>query len=296
MGSTGVHVTPTATVAEGGPSDRLPHPPLWQPSPNDVAPDVKARAVQMVEIAASWSAGDSGDANARRRLSAAGYDPDLASSLQLLLAGGAAAVARVVVAQYGGILVDTASVLTVVRQWVAGQDGPVSVRGTTLDIRLIADDPQWMVTTVRPARPGRPTAQLSPAAQELLANDRVTLPAAATADVRSGVIDDSVFGALNALSRHYRLDVSVLRSGHPLRVFGTDRISNHTEGRAVDVWALDGRPIIDVGESRAVAAFMRAASDAGAYQVGGPVDRDGAGASYFTDDTHRDHIHLGFPS
>jgi hypothetical protein len=43
-----------------------------------------------------------------------------------------------------------------------------------------------------------------------------------------------------------------------------------------------------------VSDFMQAARSAGAYQVGGPVDLDGSGASYFADDTHQDHIHLGF--
>ena len=77
-------------------------------------------------------------------------------------------------------------------------------------------------------------------------------------------------------------------------MFGTYRTSDHTDGRAVDIWALDGRPIIERGASAKVADFMRAAQDAGAYQVGGPVDLDGSGASFFSDDTHRDHIHLGF--
>ncbi len=39
---------------------------------------------------------------------------------------------------------------------------------------------------------------------------------------------------------------------------------------------------------------MMACAEVGAYQVGGPIDPDGGGAVYFSDDTHQDHIHLGF--
>jgi hypothetical protein len=257
---------------------------------------VKTRAVGLVETAATWEPGDGGLQNARRRLDQSGYDGDLVEELGSVLVDGVASVAHVVVAQYGGILADSASVLVVVDQWVLQEDNRVRTVGTTLDIRLVANEPEWVVTALRPARPGRPIGGLSRAARRLLASDRVTLPDAAASDVRAGEIQDVVLDALTSLSALHKLDVSILRSGHPLRVFGTDRVSNHTEGRAVDVWALDGRPIIEMGGSSAVTGFMQAAADIGAYQVGGPSDLDGADAVYFSDDTHQDHIHLGFPA
>ncbi len=287
--------TPRSSPAPSGTtSASLPRPTPWTPSPRDVSPQVKTTAVRMVEAAGTWAQGDAGVDGARRRLQETGYNADLARSLVQLTDGGQAAVVQVIDAQYGGILSDAASVLTVVRQWVFGDDGAVTVRGTTLDVRLVAGQPRWVVTAVRPARPGRPIRHLSRAARALLANDRVVLPAAATADVRAGAIDDVVLLALASLSARHRIRVSVLRSGHPLRVFGTDRISNHTQGLAVDVWELDNRPIIDSGITPAVADFMKEAVDVGAYQVGGPVDLDGGGVTYFSDDTHQDHIHLGF--
>ncbi len=207
---------------------------------------------------------------------------------------GVAAVAQVAVAQYGGILVDTASVLAVLDQWVLQPDGSVKAGGTTLDIRLSADEPKWTVTNVRPARPGRPVRDLSRVARHLVEDGRVLLPHAAESDVRAGAINDSVLVALGSLARFHRIDVRLLCSGHPLRVFGTDRTSNHTQGLAVDIWALDGRPIIESGGTQVVADFMMACAEVGAYQVGGPTDPDGAGAGFFSDDTHQDHIHLGF--
>lgn len=251
----------------------------------------------MVETVAVWQSVDGGTtASARLRLEQAGYDPALADGLEPLLGDGEAASAQVDVAQYGGILADSASVLVVVRQWTRHGSRAVRAGGTTLDVRLEADDPRWTVTDVRPARWGKGATDLSRVARRLLENDRVALPYAAVADVRSGAIDDSVLRALSLLAKNHRLEVSILRSGHPLRVFGTDRISNHTEGRAVDIWAIDGRPIIELGASSVVTDLMRAASNAGAYQVGGPADLDGSGPDYFADDTHQDHIHLGFPA
>ena len=103
-----------------------------------------------------------------------------------------------------------------------------------------------------------------------------------------------MLGALLALAEHYVVDVSIVRSGHPIYVFGTSRLSDHPRGRAVDVWALNGRRIVDPSNRAFVERAMRVAASVGPYQVGGPVDLDGAGSQYFSDQTHQDHLHLGF--
>jgi hypothetical protein len=36
------------------------------------------------------------------------------------------------------------------------------------------------------------------------------------------------------LARTYRIGISVIRSGHPINVFGTNRPSDHPRGRAFD--------------------------------------------------------------
>ena len=285
---------PAPTASSTPTLDVLPATRAWRAAPRDVAPEVKKAAARLVESAGSWPPGEGGERQAKRRLQLGGYDPNLVDDLMPLITSDDTAATEVVVVQYGGILDTSASVLIVIDQWVRGENGRVRRRGGTLDVRLVVDEPQWSVTTVRPARSGRRVAGLTGAARRLLRDDRVILPSAAVRDIRSGAIEDSVLRALASLAELHRLDVSILRSGHPARVFGTDRTSDHTDGRAVDIWALDGRPIIERGTSAKVADFMRAAQDAGAYQVGGPVDLDGSGASFFSDDTHRDHIHLGF--
>jgi len=131
-------------------------------------------------------------------------------------------------------------------------------------------------------------------ANALLANPRLHLPVAAGADLRSGTISAGVVSALTALAARHVVDVSVVKSGHPLYVFGTNRLSDHPRGHAVDVWAVDGHPVVDPANLALVESTMRMGIALGAYQVGGPVDLDGAGTQYFSDNTHHDHIHMGF--
>lgn len=285
---------PASPTQSKSPKAALPRTKPWQPAPAEVAPRVKLQATRLVEAVASWESGQGSVAAARERLAAGGFDPGLVSQLGPLLGPGEAAAAEIRVAQYGGILESSASVLVVVDQWLRKAGRRVVAGGTTLDIRLTAATPRWQVTQVRPARPGSPAQQLPRATRRLLDNDRILVPYAAAADLRAGVVRPSVVNALSDLSRDFMVGVSILRSGHPIRVFGTDRRSSHTDGLAVDVWSVDGRSVIKATGSRLVADFMRAAAETGAFQVGGPQNLDGLGRQYFSDATHQDHIHIGY--
>ena len=284
--------SPTATAAPtASTSAALPAAHPWAPRRGEVSPAVKARATSLVEAVGTWRSGDSGLAAARRRAAAAGHAPALADALAPLLGAGDSAVSIVRDAQYGGILAGSASVLVVVDQWRAMPDGSVVAGGTTVDVRLVAKSPRWRVTEALPARPGARAASLTSTARRVLADTRIRLPHAALSDVRSGAIHDSVLGLLVALSREHVVDVSVLRSGHPLHVFGTSRTSDHPRGRAVDVWALDDRPLVLPSNHALAVSAMSFAVAHGAYNVGGPVLLPGA--QYFSDRTHQDHVHLG---
>jgi hypothetical protein len=88
--------------------------------------------------------------------------------------------------------------------------------------------------------------------------------------------------------------VSVVRSGHPVHVFGTDRRSDHPPGRAFDTWRIADHAVVRPSTPRAlVTAYMEALAAAGSYNVGGPVLL-GAAPQYFSDRTHHDHVHAGF--
>ncbi len=254
--------TPHATTAEPTPPARtaLPTVKRWRPNSGDVEPGVKRVAVAHIE--------DRGNQPGR--------------------------ALQVIDAQYGGLLADSASVLVVCRQWWRPAGGTVRTGGSTFDVRLVRRGSHWRVTAVHPSHPGPQTATMTPRARAVLASNRIGLPPASEADVGSGRVHDSVLAAMLTLSHTYRIGVSVVRSGHPLYVFGTDRLSDHPPGRAFDTWEIDGRLVVDPATSRTlVTGYMQAAAAAGSYNVGGPYLL-GAAPQYFSDATHHDHVHAGF--
>jgi hypothetical protein len=263
--------TPTTRVPGITPPSRSPNPSptptpaalpavtSWHPDPNDIAPLCKLTAVRRVEA----------DGNGPRQ------------------------ALEVIDAQYGGLLTDTASVLVVTRSWARSGDHVIA-GGHTFDVRLSRSADEWRVTSLRPSRPGSRAATLTVAARRVLASDRIVLPPASALDVRTGTIHDSVLRAMLTMSASFRIHVSVVRSGHPLHVFGTDRLSDHPQGRAFDTWAINGKAVVDARTPRSlVEDYMHAAADAGSYNVGGPYLL-GAAPQWFSDDTHHDHVHSGF--
>lgn len=277
-------------------SAALPHTTAWRPSPNDIDPEVKLRAVRLVEAIGAWPQGGGGVAKARTRVTAQGLPAALADQAGPLLPTAGAAALQVIDAQYGGILADSASVLVVCRQWTRDGDGPVRAGGTTVDVRLDRARPRWRVTALHPAHPAGPASPLSGEARGVLGDARIQLPPAAGADIRSTAVHPSVPKAMLDLAGTYRMSVSVVRSGHPLYVFGTNRPSDHPRGRAFDVWRINGHPVVDPATSRTlIETFMRDAAAAGSYNVGGPILLSGgAPDQFFTDATHHDHVHVGF--
>jgi hypothetical protein len=278
-----------------GTGSSLPAPKPWLPGAGEVDPNVKLRAVQLLKAIGSWTAGHAGLSAAKARVAALGYSPALVDQVRTLLASSPQAVTHVIDAQYGGILASSSSVLVVLEQWLQRADGSLIHRGTTVDVRLVGAHPKWRVTALHPASPGN-AASVSAAADAVLSNSRIVLPFAARADVRSGAVHDSVLHCLTALSKSHVLSVSVMKAGHPIYVFGTNRHSDHPRGRAVDIWAIDGRPVVRPANRALVLGVMRKAATLGPWQVGGPVDLDGGGRKFFSDRTHQDHIHLGFSS
>lgn len=200
---------------------------------------------------------------------------------------------HVVDAQYCGLLTDIASVLVVCDSWSV--DGSTLVAdGHTFDVRVSRIGRTWRVTGIHPSSPGPAVVSPSVASRHVLNNSHIDLPPAARADVESGQVHDQVLEAMLTLSRRWAIAVSVIRSGHPLYVFGTARLSDHPRGRAFDTWAIDHTPVVAAGAPHpAVSAYMEALASLGSYNVGGPI-RLGAAPQYFTDATHHDHVHAGF--
>lgn len=289
---------PTVTTSSAAPATtptpapRLPSVTPWAAGPNEVRPEVKTAATRIVESLGNVP--DPGGAP-QARLIAAGFDPALADRARALVPPSAPAVAQVVYPQYGGLTSDAASVMVVVEQvWADDASEEVVRRTVTADVRLARVGAGWTVVDLRPATVGSVAAAPGPIAQ-LLANRSVRLPEAARSDLAAGLVAPEVVQVLLGLAAAHQVDVSVLRSGHPEEVFGTTMTSNHTRGRAVDVWAVDGRHVVDMApDDPVLLRFLASARALGSDEIGGPTDPDGAGGAHFSDALHRDHVHIGF--
>lgn len=244
---------------------------------------------------ATYPFGEGTPAAASDRLVSAGHSPALSDAAGSLLRPAVASAATIVYPQLGGLTATTASVMVVARVATKDAAGTEEVFTRVVDVRMALKDAVWRVATVATDGSGPPAvASLPPALTDLLADERIELPDSARADIRSGTTDLRVATLLTTLSQRWRLSVAVLATGHPPNVFETNKVSNHTAGRGVDIWAVDGVSVAELGDSPTLRAVVDAALQAGATEIGAPFDTDGAGGKVFTNDVHLDHLHLAF--
>lgn len=282
---------PSATVDVTIQRPSLPDLQPWRPTSNEIQPEAKLAAARVIEALGTTTEPD----GVADRLRAVGAEPRLADQAGALVPPAAPAVAEIIYPQYGGLTRSQASIMTIARQtWVEG--GQMRSRTVTADLRVSMAGDGWAVTEIKPVEPTElSTRSLTSKASELASRSGVDLPDAALVDLAAGVVDDMVLDALLSLASHYQFSVSVFRAGHPDTVFGTNRTSNHTRGRAVDIWAINRRPVVTMGtDDQTLLRFLEAARDVGSDEIGGPIDPDGPGGAHFTDHVHRDHVHIGF--
>lgn len=261
----------------------LPTPEEWRPHENEVEVDCKLTAVRQV-VAALTVDGSSSTEKVSPALR------PLATQVE----GVDQSVVEVVYPQYAGLSLDRrlASVMVVLDLDAIRDDNELTRTSMTLDVRLRRDS-SWLVTDVIIPKARQRGTNIPTEVEELLRSSQVALPWEARLDIASGRTDPRLIKLMLELSQRWHLGVHVLRTGHPANVFGTDRTSNHTKGRAVDLWALDRIPVISQDQApwREV---MEAAAALGANEIGGPTDLDSQGPPYFTNAVHQDHLHLAF--
>lgn len=201
---------------------------------------------------------------------------------------------EVVYPQTTGIDGERAGVIMLARQVLREPNGQNVSREVVLDVRLAAPGGgAWSVVDVVATPPLAPAGLVSAAAQRVLDHPRIALPDPARADIGTGRIDDGLLTVLAGLGDAFAVQVHEVYTGHPVHVFGTDRVSRHHQGRAVDVVALDGVAVSSPQMPRdLLAGAMAAAGALGATEVGGPFDLNGSRRGYFTDVAHLDHLHI----
>lgn len=285
----------STTTTEAVPPVALTAPPPWTPTADEPVPEVKTVAARLVQTLTTYPFRGGTVAAAAARLRAAGFSDALVSQAGPLLVPDTASAGTVVYPQLAGFSPGAASVMVVTRQLLRSAKADRVVT-RTIDVELTFTGGAWQPAGVASTGGDAPRSSV-PAANvaALLANPRVALPDTARWDLMAGRIDGRITDLLLSLAGTHRLAVTVLSTGHPRNVFGTNRVSNHTAGRGVDIWALDGRPVAASRQPGSpVEQLVREVIAAGVTEVGSPFDVDGRGGPSFTNVVHQDHLHLAF--
>lgn len=268
----------------------------YDPRPGEPAPEAKRAASDVVQALTTFGAGPGQAPMIEAVLKGLGAPPELIGQAGPLLVAGASSAGDIVYPQLGGLTSQAASVIVVVRQRLL-EGGVKRAVVRAVDVRLARRGQAWAVTSIESsggASP-QPPPPPSPGAAPVLASPNIGLPDSARWDILAGGIDERVLALLAKLGTGHRLDVTVLATGHPHDVFASGRVSNHTEGRAVDIWAVDGRPVLEQRDPAGpLAVLARTLIADGVTELGGPWDLDGPGGTSFTNTVHQDHLHVAY--
>lgn len=272
---------------------RLDAPAPYVPIAGEPVPELKVMATEFLQTVGTYEEGGGNAEALATRL--AGMPADPAAGVDRLLVATAASAIEIVYPQLGGLTEDAASIMVVFTWRLLEDDRETSVVRTA-DVRLRREAGAWRVTGVA-SLGGEPTGspEITPLAQAVLANDRLDLPDSARWDIQSGRIGDEILQVLQDLSQQHTLRVAVLASGHPHNVFESEYVSNHTEGRGVDIWAIDDTPVVSLRDPDGpLPALVQDLVAQGVTEVGSPFDVDGPGGASFTNTVHQDHLHVAF--
>lgn len=280
-----------ASSSEGPP----PAPRPYRPLPAEGYSNGKRLAAEIAQRVTTYDQGASPRAVAARLGPGAVGAPALSGAIEPLVDPTRYSRGEVVYPQLSGVTPTSLGAMVVVRQTMSDEDGAERSVTRALDIRLRRSTGPWSLDRIGPVggdpqeRGGAP----SPAAERVLEHPRITLPDSARWDILSGDVDEGLLEALAGAAERYRLGIAVIRSGHPQNVWATTTPSAHSVGNAVDIYAVDGVPVLNQRQEGS-AAFALASElvGGGAAQVGSPWILGAGGSQSFTDEVHQDHIHL----
>jgi hypothetical protein len=293
-----------ATAGPSASTSKKARPALPDVTPFIIAADeparpVKRAAVAYLEALLNYPHGGGSLSAGRERLAARGLPAQSVVTATSLLHEDAAGAVQVVYPQLGGLTAASSSIMTVVRLAVL-RDDTLTTSTRTIDVRLAKRGGVWQVTRIASAGGRAPQPRDgSSLAGQVVTSPNIVLPDTGRWDIHAGRVDGRILRMLLRLSRDHRLSVCVLSSGHPVNVFGSASVSNHTRGRAVDIWAIDGKRVAayarqpgDAGNPARV--LMETALRYGSDEVGGPWSFATRYGGTFTNTVHEDHLHIGF--
>lgn len=284
-----------ATTSTSTTVPMLPAPARYVPVAGEPVPEAKSMAADVLQAAGTYEVGDAVGGFTGRM---AGFvDPATVAGATPLLDDAVASNIEIVYPQLGGLTETEAAVMVVYRQITLDREGERNEETRTADVRLVKSPTGWSVgeiASIGLAPPG--SMPLTPAAEAVLSNSAIELPASARWDIEAGTVDDRVLEVLNRVASAAPVGVTTFKTGHPVNVFGASFVSNHTEGRAVDIWAFDGQPVLlQRAAGSALQELVRdLVADGAVTELGAPWDVDGPGGPSFANTVHQDHLHLAF--
>jgi hypothetical protein len=278
----------------------------WVPPPAEPLPRLKQVAAAFVQGLATRPSGARPEdvLAAVLALTAGSFDAAAALAEAAPLYDAAVSSGEIVYPQFGGLAPDgpgarEASVMVVVRQRVLAANGAVGEVVRTCDVRLRDVDGDWRVLALASigGQPVDRPADLDPVSAAVLDDPRIDLPDSARWDVHARRVSAETLSVLAQAAGRSPVSVTVLRSGHPVEVFGSRNLSDHTRGRAVDIWGVGGIPVVSQPPSGSPYRVVLdgAFADPRVTQTGSPAgtDLDGPGRRRsFTNTVHADHLHL----
>lgn len=267
----------------------------YAPAAGEVEPEAKAAAASFLQKVLTYDLGAGTVEGARLRLAATVAAPEAVDKLAPLLRAGAAGEADVVYPQLGGFAASKASIMAVVRLRTL-EGGLVETVTRTFDVRVEKQQGRWGVVDVA-SLGGDPVPRpetVSAAAEAVLEHPQIDLPDSARWDIHAGRIDDRVLRILASIADAQPVGVTVLSTGHPIEVFGSDHVSNHIPGRGVDLWKI-GVPVIDQRRvDQPLRPLVERLLAEGVTELGAPFDIDGPRGANFANLVHQDHLHIAY--
>lgn len=281
--------------------DPPPIPDLFVAAANEVQPEAKEMGAMVVHRLTNYEAGSSlPEVFATLPTVDPAHEESTASEAAVVHHSEMWSRGTVEYVQNGGHLNGRISLIIVVRQdlGIPGESEPVRSEVRTMEIRLAeAESGAWTLETVA-STGGSPIsrpADLSALAAAVVDHDRIDLPDTGVWDIYAGDVNPGLLAMMLDLAEQTPYSVVVFGTGHAYNVFGTDRVSNHSVGQAVDIYRFGSERVIDAHDptSATYAVSEWVVSRGDIKEFGSPWRFPDAVAHTFTNDVHHDHVHIG---
>lgn len=281
-------------------TDSPPYPALFEPTDNEPQPEAKLLGAFVAYLITNYEA----DASSNDVLATlppwSSQIRGLIPEVELVHHPGMWSRGTVEYVQNGGHLNGRISLIVVVRQelGIEGSHEPERTETRVMEVRLARGEAgEWTLETIATSGgvPAERPADLSDLAAAVVDHERIDLPDTAAWDIYRGLIDRQLLQVMLDIAERTPYSVVVLQTGHSYNVFGTERVSNHSVGRAVDIYKLESELVVDSHDTSsdfyALSEWIVSRSDI--REFGSPWRFPDAVAHTFTNEVHHDHLHIG---